>query len=207
MLRPSNQTRAGKVRLSRDGRIRRRKKRRRAERASRKKKPDTSMGSPPWKVRRMPKHLSIAESLDRDLRLPVRNPNRYYSANERAVVVDIGRLPVSYTGFCKPGIYSSNELCHVRTKKRDAAFNKTAKVFGVNPTKDRHWSALLRCIICTGYNRADFRSIMRIMDLRTRGCYRAYKKAITSFIACLPRKHMVRALPHGQWTWGGVKDW
>lgn len=137
---------------------------------------------------------ALVDVLNADFSLPVKRREKFYEAPERHIISDFQRNPRTYRGYNKPGIYSSNDLCMVRSKKFNHCFNKTMKIFGISP-KDRHWVALIRCIVCSGYTRKDFRSIMRIRDLKFRGKLRAYRGAVTSFIAHLPSEHVARALP------------
>jgi len=147
----------------------------------------------------------LADCVRNDLTIDVRH-QRFFDSSENTRVGRIARLPLQYTrGYFKIGIYSANTLTYVRSRKMSSCTNKMAKFFGIDPKKDRHWAALLRCLVCTGMNPSDFRSVMRIRDLRVRGKYRTYRHALTSFIAQLPTAHVRRALPEsceGLGRWG-----
>lgn len=143
-----------------------------------------------------PVHLrrcSPADCVGRDMTIHCKG-QRFFESSEKPRVGPLARLPTSYKGFQKIGIYSSNMLCAVRTRFIGRATNKSAKFFGIDPKKDRRWAALLRAIACSGLNAADFRSVMRIRDLKIRGKWTAYCKGITGFIHRLPRAHVNRAL-------------
>lgn len=167
---------------------RRRQQRRRKRRAAKKARRRGGSGYVPEGLH------ALVDTLNRDLTVPVRHV-RFYDACENTRISVPQRLPLSYKGYFKLGIYSANELTYVRSRKQRSCNNKLAKIFGIDPKKDKRWAALLRCVACCGLTKQDFRSVMRIRDLKVRGKWRSYKKAITGFIAKLPARHRERALP------------
>jgi len=187
MLRRLPNKQVGETRRSR--RIGRRQSNRRRRRALKKTRRDKTR---PWEVVKG-RRICAADQLNRDLTICCRG-ERFFEATENRRISRLARLPTSYKGFQKIGIYSSNMLCAVRTRFIDRGVNKASRFFGIDPKKDSHWAALLRCIVCTGLNPADFRSVMRIRDLKIRSKIRAYRKAVTGFIARLPGVHVARAL-------------
>lgn len=185
MLNPLSNKRTGTRRSRREGRRRSNRRRRRALKAHRKSKR-------PWEVVKT-RRICAADQMNRDLTICCKG-ERFFDATENRRISPLARLPTSYKGFQKIGIYSSNTLCAVRTRFIDRAINKATRFFGIDPKEDSHWAALLRCIVCSGLNAADFRSVMRIRDLKIRRKYRSYRKAVTGFIARLPGVHVARAL-------------
>lgn len=147
----------------------------------------------------------LADRLKPDLTIDVKS-TRFYDSFENKRVDCISRLPLNYTrGYFKLGIYSDVSLTYVRSTKMAPCINKMSRFFGINPKKDRHWVALIRCLVCTGMNPGDLRSVMRIRDLKVRGKVRKYHAAISSFIARLPSVHRTRALTVS--TRGGWSTW
>lgn len=176
-----------------EGRRKRRKMRRKALRRRRRALKKASRRSGPGWKRRTAHQQCVADMLSCDLTVPVKSV-RFYDANENVRVALPQRLPLGYKGYFRLGIYSANTLTYVRSRRQGACNNKHARFFGIDPKKDKHWAALLRCITCCGLNERDFRSVMRIRDLKVRGKTRAYKRAISRWIAKLPAQHARRAL-------------
>lgn len=177
-----------------DRRARRKKRRAAYRRSNRARKKARKRAGLQWK-RPARGVRCIADTLEADLTIPVKH-QRFYDSSENARVGRIARLPLQYTrGYFKIGIYSANTLTYVRSRKFASCTNKMAKFFGIDPKKSKHWAALLRCLVCSGMNPEDFRSVMRIRDLHQRGKFRAFRGAVTSFIAHLPPSHVRRALP------------
>lgn len=139
--------------------------------------------------------VAPSDQLNRDLTIECKG-QRFYDSSQNCRVGPLARLPTSYKGFQKLGIYSSNKLCAVRSRFIGRCTNKSARFFGIDPKKDRHWAAMLRVIACCGVNAADFKSLMRIKDLKVRGIRSAYIRAISGFIGRCPMVHVKRALDY-----------
>jgi len=146
----------------------------------------------PWQVVKG-RRICAADQINRDLTICCKG-ERFYDSSQNRQIANLCRLPTTYKGYQKLGIYSSNTLCTVRSRFIGRCFNKASRFFGINPKKDRHWAALLRAVVCCGLNATDFRSLMRIRDLKIRGRKTTYRKAVTGFIARLPKVHVKRAL-------------
>lgn len=186
LLNPQTNKRVGSRRSCRIGRQRSNRRRRRALKKTRRDK------TRPWEVVKG-RRICAADQLNHDLTICCKG-ERFFEATENRRISRLVRLPANYKGFQKIGIYSSNMLCAVRTRFIGRAINKASRFFGIDPKEDSSWAALLRCIVCCGMNPADFRSVMRIRDLKIRRRFSAYRKAVTGFIAHLPGVHVARAL-------------
>lgn len=132
---------------------------------------------------------ALADLVSRNMRIPVRFPNRFYEADNTPRVFPLSRIPKEdyQSYYMKIGIYSSNELTWVRCSTRMSAYNKAYKFFGKNVAKTKVWRCLLHTIITTGMTRRDFKSLVRLRDLYIRGLYREFRRRCANFIFSLPK--------------------
>jgi len=125
--------------------------------------------------------LSVVDHVQREsdnkLTLPVRI-ERFYECRED--ISSLRRVEPKSRVYHQIGIYSSNELCLRQTSSATAALNKWSRWFG-RISRNRHFRFVLRCFTVAGCTNHDFRSLMRIRDLSTRGLNREFKKRIIQF--------------------------
>lgn len=101
------------------------------------------------------------------------------------VVHALGRKSAKKDTYWKMGIYSGNELCLRTVSDPIPALNKASRVFG-NISRNKHFRFALRCITVCGVSPRQFKSLVRIRDLYTRGLRRQFKKHILNYVFCFP---------------------
>lgn len=128
------------------------------------------------------KKPSVSDQIDRDFRVPI----KVHAPREPHGAVELHRLPSSDFGiYAKVGVYSSDgEVLMKPTNSYTAALNKLSRWFGPVAWKGS-FRRILQIIVVCGFNRDDFKSLIRLKDMWVRG-QQAFPKMARKFANCLP---------------------